>query len=402
MSNFLAIATVTAALGNALQAAVGADVPGATVTTQRPEDSTNGAHATGLNIFLYQVMPNGALRNADLPTRRPDGQPVQRPQAAIDLHYLLSFYGNDTQLEPQRLLGSVVRQLHSRPLLTRRMIQDTITSPTYSFLAASNLADALEVVRFTPLSLSLEELSKLWSVLFQTPYALSVAYQASVLLIEEEIAPMTALPVRQRRVFTVPFSRALIEAVTPQFATPGATLTVQGHNLMGEVTTVKVGAVVVNPDTLSDSRVTITLPGTLLAGVTTVQVIHAFDFGTPTEPHRGFESNVGVFILTPAITTVAPINATRGAVLSLSFAPPVGRTQAVALVVGDQTITIPSRPSTDPPTATTVGFPIPADFPTGTFLLRVRVDNADSPLIVDTNPMSPTFNQYIGPTVTVA
>lgn len=402
MSNFLAIATVTAALGNVLQAAVGGDVPGATVTTQRPEDSTNGAHATGLNVFLYQVTANAALRNADLPTRRADGQPVQRPQVAIDLHYLLSFYGNETQLEPQRLLGSVVRQLHSRPLLTRQMIQDTITNPTYPFLSASNLADALEVVRFTPLSLSLEELSKLWSVFFQTPYALSVAYQASVLLIEEEVTPRTALPVHERRIFTVPFNRALIEAVTPQFVASGGTLTIQGHNLMGDVTKVKVGNALVTPDTISDRQMTITLPGGLQAGVTTVQVIHDFDFGTPTEPHRGFESNVGVFILTPTITTAEPINATRGAVLSLSFAPPVGRTQAVALVVGDRTITIPPRSPGDPPTATTLGVLIPADFPTGTFLLRVHVDNADSPLIVDTNSMSPTFNQYIGPMVTIA
>ena len=38
MSNFLAIATVTATLSRLLQAAVGADVPGATVTTIRPDD----------------------------------------------------------------------------------------------------------------------------------------------------------------------------------------------------------------------------------------------------------------------------------------------------------------------------------------------------------------------------
>jgi hypothetical protein len=63
---------------------------------------------------------------------------------------------------------------------------------------------------------------------------------------------------------------------------------------------------------------------------------------------------------------------------------------------------VPSRPSSDPPTATSIGFPIPADFPTGTFLLRVRVDSAESLLTVDTNTASPTFNQYIGPTVTIA
>src|SRR5258706_13084265 len=108
MSNFLAIATVTAALSQILQAAVGPDVPGATVTTLRPNGSGN-APATSVNIYLYQVMHNAALSNADLPTRRTGGDLMQRPVAALDLHYLLTCYGAEAQLEPQRLLGSAVR-----------------------------------------------------------------------------------------------------------------------------------------------------------------------------------------------------------------------------------------------------------------------------------------------------
>ena len=50
---------------------------------------------------------------------------------------------------------------------------------------------------------------------------------------------------------------------------------------------------------------------------------------------------------------------------------------------------------------TTLGFPIPATFPTGDYLLRLRVDGAESPLETDTDPNSPTFNQYIGPKVTI-
>ena len=38
MSNYLAVATVTATLSRALTTAVAADVPGATVTTLRPDD----------------------------------------------------------------------------------------------------------------------------------------------------------------------------------------------------------------------------------------------------------------------------------------------------------------------------------------------------------------------------
>src|SRR5947209_6803644 len=114
MSNYLAVATVTATLSRALTAAVGTDVPGATVTTLRPDDSTNGAPETGVNVYLYQVTPNAAWRNTDLPTRRENGQLIERPRVALDLQYLLSFYGSEVQLEPQRLLGSVVRTLHAR------------------------------------------------------------------------------------------------------------------------------------------------------------------------------------------------------------------------------------------------------------------------------------------------
>ena len=83
---------------------------------------------------------------------------------ALDLHYLLSFHGDEAKLEPQRLLGSVARTLHAHPVLTREMIQDTLQDPLFGFLAGSDLADQVEPVKFTPSFLSLEELSKLWSV----------------------------------------------------------------------------------------------------------------------------------------------------------------------------------------------------------------------------------------------
>lgn len=93
MSNFLAIATVTATLSQTIRAAVLKDLSGAEVTTARPDGAGGHTPAIGVNLYLYQVTPNAAWRNADLPTRRPNGQLVQRPQAALDLHYLLNFYG---------------------------------------------------------------------------------------------------------------------------------------------------------------------------------------------------------------------------------------------------------------------------------------------------------------------
>ncbi|MFN2624138.1 MAG: Pvc16 family protein, partial [Chthoniobacterales bacterium] len=99
-------------------------------------------------------------------------------------HYLLSFYGNEAKLEPQRLLGGITQRLTSRPILSDTMINAMLADAAFNFLAGSDLADEGEAVRFTPMGLSLEELSKLWSVFFQTPYALSVAYQASTVFIE--------------------------------------------------------------------------------------------------------------------------------------------------------------------------------------------------------------------------
>lgn len=68
MSNFLAIATATATLKRMLQNTIA--VPGATVTTDRPGSPQNGTPGPGINLYLYQVTPNAAWRNVDLPTRR--------------------------------------------------------------------------------------------------------------------------------------------------------------------------------------------------------------------------------------------------------------------------------------------------------------------------------------------
>src|SRR6266487_1097414 len=110
MSNYLAVATATETLRTLLSNIAGQDVPGVQVKTTRPDLLfSNDTATTEINIYLYQVTPNAAYRNSDLPTRRADGTVLQRPIAALDLHYMISFYGNENELEPQRLLGSVVR-----------------------------------------------------------------------------------------------------------------------------------------------------------------------------------------------------------------------------------------------------------------------------------------------------
>lgn len=419
MSNFLAIATVTATLSRTLAAAVGTDVSAVNVTTLRPDD----APERGINVYLYQVGPNGAWRNADLPTRRDDGRLVQRPRVALDLHYLLSFYGDEAQFEPQRMLGSVVRTLHARPVLTRQMIRDTVSDPDNAFLAGSNLADEVELIKFTPSALSLEELSKLWSVFFQVPYALSVAYQASVVLIEPEVTPQEALPVRERNVYVVPFRQPTIEQIMSQAGDDqpvlpdqpilaGHRLILVGKQLRGEVTRVRIGGVEAEPQAVSDTQIGFPLPGNLRAGLQGVQVVHYIQAGTPPTPHRGFESNVAAFVLRPRITATASNvqgsgDDPRSADIELDFDPQVGRSQRVVLLLNEfqppsdrparaYTFSAPPRNEpTDPDETNSITVPISGVEP-GTYVVRVQVDGAESPLGFDE-----ATGQYDSPQVTL-
>ncbi|HEY2990872.1 MAG TPA: Pvc16 family protein [Candidatus Binatia bacterium] len=410
MSNYLAIATVTGALQRVLVHAA-AVVPGASVSPKRP-DGAAGAPGAGINIFLYQVTPNAAYRNADLPTRRSDGQLAQRPQAALVLHYLLSFFGDDDKLEPQRLLGAAIRQLHAEPLLAGPDIVQTVSNPPLdALLATSNLADQVDRVRFTPLNLSLEELSKVWSIFFQTPYLLSVAYQASAVLIETDDAPRQALPVQARNIYVLPFRQPAIEKVVSQAGEDapifsGGTLLVKGTQLRGDTTLVLLGGIERAPLSVSDTEITLGVPPDLRPGMHALQVTHKITMGAGAgAPHRGFESNVAAFVLRPRIT-LPIVNTTQPdphggpplPALRVAVDLTVGKEQRVVLLLNSTSGANPAArsflSSTRPADLASVTVAIP-DVPPGQYFVQVQVDGAESPL--DLDPGSPNF----GPTVTL-
>jgi hypothetical protein len=195
MSSYLAIAAVTAVLRYRLQTVVTEAVNQANVTTRRPEAAHDGGqHKAAVNIFLYMVSLNPAWRNTDLEYRFPvsktfpAGNIEKYPLMPLNLSYLFSFYGDEPRLEPQRLLGSVVSDLHARPRLVAQDIREMLNHDSeQSYLEDADLEEQvkhIEHITLTPTGLSLEELSKLWSVFFQVPYALSIAYTASTVLIE--------------------------------------------------------------------------------------------------------------------------------------------------------------------------------------------------------------------------
>ena len=124
-----------------------------------------------------------------------------------------TLHGDETKMEPQRLLGAVVSAIQTKPTLSP---DDITAGESFLGLGITGLATQPERVRFTPTALSLEEFSKLWSVFFQVEYALSAAYQASVVLIDSDTAPQESLPVRTRNVYVAPFRSPFIERVISQ------------------------------------------------------------------------------------------------------------------------------------------------------------------------------------------
>jgi hypothetical protein len=417
MSSPLAIAAVTAVLKNFLENSITevATALGGTVTVSaEPPDRIDIATASPdrINLFLFQATENAGWRNYGLPMRNGNGDRISNPPLALDLSYLLTAYGSGP-LHAEALLGYAMFVLHEMPVLTQDAIRAiTLATPDPPLLAglkASELADQIEQIKIAPQTMSVEELSKIWSALL-TQYRPTAVYKASVVLIESEKSVRPTLPVRARNILVLPFERPSIDRLQSQAADgdpivadqpilAGYNLVIDGGQLRGTTTVVVVDdtEIVPNDDQITAARIIVPLPADLQPGLHSVQVVQPVDFGTglSSDPHRGVASNVAAFVLAPQIATAAPIAAARETTLTLAIKPPVGRGQRVALLAGRNTISISARSATGPPTTASLDFPIPEDFPTGTQLLRVQIDGAESPLEVDTT------GQFASPTVEI-
>lgn len=391
MSNFLAVATVTATLQTLLTDAVAGHVPGSSATVARPEATVTGSTVT---IYLYHVTPNSAWRNNDLPTRNRQGQLTRRPRIALDLHYLFSFFGTEADFVPQRLLGSVVSTLHARPLLSRSQIESVVAATPE--LTGSDLGSEVETVKFVPLSLNLEELSRLWSVFFQTPYVLSVAYLATTVLIEAEETPSAVLPVESRVIDVHPFAPLQITQLQDAdgdqlYFDEGDIVTIVGQHF-SRVDEAQVGEARLTPDRVSATEVVLTLsdPG-LRAGAQALR-LHS---------DRGAVSNPVPIVIRPAIAldpggdplitidnlTTDPVSGVRSARVRVTTTQDVGPDQPAELVLNP----VPGGPDLDSYQFSAVNRTNPdpvlefaiRNFAAGDYLVRINVSGAQSRLTQD-------------------
>ena len=434
MSNALAIAGVSAVLKDLLDSGLidhqVTDTLGAGVLVSSLAPDVVPINGDGavprLNLFLYQATPNAAWRNVDLPSRNPSGHRVSNPPLALDLHYLLTAYGI-AELEAEVLLGYGMQLLHENPVLTREAIRTALNpSPisgallpsVYQALASADLAEQVEMLKITPLTMNPEEMSRLWSAL-QARYRPTAAFQVSVVLIEPQAPAISPLPVltRGRRIpgserdegvivtpgLVLPYptlESALAAAhTTPSTLQLGDVLTVTGHHLAGTARAMvlrsdRVGVEHEVPlaDSADEASLDFTvpnLPAVLPVGVYQfeLRVLRPGD----AEPRT---SNPLPVALAPAIT-FPPIAMTRGVVngvanvlsLRIGCQPEVRVGQKATLLMD----TREAQAELFTANTSTLDFKF-ADAPPagGTPLLRLKVDGIES-IVVNRGARPPVF-----------
>lgn len=415
VSNTLAIAAVTSTMRHVLHESLGGAEPGAVggadVTTLRPSDLATEAvlddGAAGLNVYLYQVTPNHAWDLHDLPTRHSSGTLARPPLAALDLHYLVTAYGDDSALEPQRLLARGALALSATPVFTRPVITAAVVKyglGDTAFLADSDLADQSELVKVSPAPLSLEEVSKLWGA-FSTPYLLSVGYTATVVLLETYAVPHAALPVARRALDVRPLHRPEIADVTVASGGPpvtGATLVVAGSSLLGAHTFVTVGEHRITPEPESTTtQVRCVIPPGVPAGLRALRILDV----VPADPASGSPERISAqsgswpWAVVPTVGAVS----VAGGTVRIPVTPQIRAAQRVSVTFGrlaggapgDPEVLGVAVPPVDEASAplATVEIPV-ADLGSGTWLVRIEVDGVAS------HP-SMSGDTYDGPAVTL-
>jgi len=446
MSNALAIAAVTATLRKLIDSInfnIEPSLGHADITTKPPDKARDNEAGNQLNLFLYQVLPNAAWRNMDIPQKMRSGE-TSMPPLALNLYYMLTAYGtSNDDLLSHRLLGHAMNILYDHAILSSKDIDGALPPDN------SELQNQVERVRITLQPLTVEEIFRLWSG-FQTQYRVSVAYEVGVVLIDSTLPTKTPLPVLTRGpkdsgIFSQaslipPFPTIEgLDVEHPPSALLGEDLKLTGHDLLPGpdptqpadqqidnsqtvvrftnprwATHVEIAPKAGAPKTATELRVTLPGPAaadlTWPAGFYTLAVVYKNSSGKVIRT-----SNEMPFSLAPQILAAPQISATRSSgnvIVTLKCSPAVQQTvqqlvqgipqtivqaQRVALLLGDRQALFVFPASLAPVQDLTFTFDtIDSDIPAGKYFVRLRVDGVDSLLVQRTVPPDrtkpPTFD----------
>jgi hypothetical protein len=158
----------------------------------------------------------------------------------------------------------------------------------------------------------------------------------------------------------------------------GDVLVIEGTGLYSDHTRVELGDVNAGPGVtaVTEKRLSVVVPDDvgLQPGPHTVRVVKDVMLGNPPTPRVAFSSNIGAFILVPHITSaVQLVGPGRNAEVKGTRLFTAGLTAQA--VIGDAVVDSAAYGTASP---TRIVIPIPAALAVGNYLLRVRVNGAES------------------------
>ncbi len=185
----LATAVIKTVLANGLvesgaTSRLGSD---ASVTVLSPDAVDTAAQQRPLlNLFMYQAQPKGIRQQ--VPEDTGDAATGRLP-SSWDLMYLLSAHGTG-ELQTEVLLGCVLDVLDRNAVLRQPAVEvilnaltakhsGKVVNPALVGLDTAKASESLCPLQMCPQSMTLEDLSKLWSVL-QVRFRPSVIYKVTV------------------------------------------------------------------------------------------------------------------------------------------------------------------------------------------------------------------------------
>jgi len=364
MGNFNSIASVTRILTYLLEEGLNKEIrlerlAGQPSVTSKPlNEIPNPLTGDGLNLFLFQVNPNTAYRNFDLPRRDSGGAMIRNSVSlGVDLHYLLTSYCKQEQDEASRLydqmlLANALLTLEEYSILTSETLANLLLREdreAFEEIASTDLHKQVESIRISMQNLSIDDSTKIWSSLAKdTPYRTSVVYLVSVVTLDKKYAVAPPLPVQKPAAIYVRQHRIpKITSINPTHVEYSLEprITISGINLDGQDVRLDFGDNV--PITEMPKPSSIRNSSTLIAvtpvdpdkrssnlGLKTVRVIDPMMMGEPKVEHKGVESNIAVFELVPKIEEINITQVSPGSFITITVSPMVVPKDVVNVFVG--------------------------------------------------------------------
>ena len=421
MSNTLAISTVSSALRRSVFSAALEAVDDATVRLGTPTAKLAEENKSLVNIHLYRVETNTAVSNNHLPNRTGDGLTKARSSVALNLYYVISFYGDSEKFVPELMMSSVLLVLEDVPAISNTAIAAAIADG--DILEGSNLASALSRVRLTREMMSIDEFSKIWSIFYQVPYALSVAYVASHVVLETEDQIITPLAVVRPEIWVAPTSNLRIDSVsgsrnrtTPPIWTELAFIKGSGLRTAGLGMTIDGQTVDLDGVRATDEIIELPLLALRLGGIELTIGVHNLRLIATlldTRPeHLRVTSNTVPFALIPVLTpgAVATVGAgaTATGTIAVQVSPALREGQEAVLLLDSRDPANPAQHGLSPDETVPLVFPATnlvfafSDLLKGDYLARLDVEGFLSPVTLGQDSLQPDFGLIAGPIVSVA